>query len=46
MSLRYLLASLKKRPNQENCAKSQAKPALSSDEVKGKHTLPRATISR
>jgi hypothetical protein len=45
MSLRYLLASLKKRPSQSEGLKTQAKPTLAPDEAKGKHSRPREAAS-
>jgi hypothetical protein len=44
MSLRYLLASLKKRASQE-AAKTQAKAPLSTGEAKRKHSRPRDAAS-
>jgi hypothetical protein len=45
MSLRYLLASLKKRPGQPEGPKTQAKPPLAPVEAKGKHSPPREVAS-
>ena len=41
MSLRYLLASLKKPPGQDNGAKGQTKPGKATDEVKDKRLRPK-----
>jgi hypothetical protein len=45
MSLRYLLANLKKRPSQEERAKSQTKAVPITDEAKVKADRPRAVAS-
>jgi hypothetical protein len=46
MSLRYLLASLRKRSSQESGAKAQTKPLLPGDESKEKLTQRRAAVPR